>query len=294
MLLDPITHVSRPFSTPFFSLSEHVYTVTSTSYRNHLLFAFASLTMDPIGLISLLYEVSKDLYNFYQVAKDRDNDVTELRAQMLGLQQKSVLLSKALSRKGLQAEDKTEAEGAILECKNAAEKLREALEELKLAIKTMERGSISKFRRFLQDVFHEVRWPFEKPALDALSRDMRTCHLALDRAIALLHLNVSVTTIEELRRLDQRVVENTITPGDALSKVGSNVENAFKTFLAGLAQHAEELARQANALKEQAEEQAQKALADIGDCQSHVVESSVQTFGFVLQKAQEITNLKFF
>lgn len=42
---------------------------------------------DPVGVTSLVYEVSKDLYPYYRALKHCDADIKELRAQLLWLQQ---------------------------------------------------------------------------------------------------------------------------------------------------------------------------------------------------------------
>lgn len=58
-----------------------------------------------MGVISLVWEVSKDLCTYYKVIKGRDRDIEELRAQWLGLQELCNAVTKALARDGAVTED---------------------------------------------------------------------------------------------------------------------------------------------------------------------------------------------
>lgn len=51
---------------------------------------------DVFGLVISICDASEKIYDFYQAAKKRDNDISELRLQLLGLQEKAVLVRVAL------------------------------------------------------------------------------------------------------------------------------------------------------------------------------------------------------
>jgi len=44
-----------------------------------------------MDISSLVYDVSKDLYSFYQKAKGREDDIKDIRAQLLWMGEKSNL-----------------------------------------------------------------------------------------------------------------------------------------------------------------------------------------------------------
>jgi hypothetical protein len=45
-----------------------------------------------MDIASLVYDVSKDLYAYYQRAKGRDDDLKNVRAQLLWMGEKSVFI----------------------------------------------------------------------------------------------------------------------------------------------------------------------------------------------------------
>ena len=52
--------------------------------------------MDPVGVISLVIDVSKDLYTYYRAVRDCDTDIKELRTQLLLLHHTAGSLTAAL------------------------------------------------------------------------------------------------------------------------------------------------------------------------------------------------------
>ena len=56
--------------------------------------------MDSVGVISLVINVSKDLYTYYRAIRDCDTDIKELRTQLLLLHETASSLTRALSREG--------------------------------------------------------------------------------------------------------------------------------------------------------------------------------------------------
>lgn len=56
-----------------------------------------------MDIASFVYDMSKDFYSFYQKAKGREDDVKDIRAQLLWMGEKSVLVQEVLQRDDLAA-----------------------------------------------------------------------------------------------------------------------------------------------------------------------------------------------
>jgi len=97
--------------------------------------------MDPVGVISLVIDVSKDLYTYYRTVLDCDADIKEVRTQLLLLHETASSLSKALNRDELSAEDKSQVDLAFVKCEDAAKELGSSLERLRLAACRQQRRS---------------------------------------------------------------------------------------------------------------------------------------------------------
>jgi hypothetical protein len=123
--------------------------------------------------------MSKDLYAFYQKAKSRDDDIKDIRAQLLSMGEKSVLVREVLRRDGAKPEDESSIEHNLQNCNGAVAELRGTVERLKtvtqsgqgpwprgsslgLSLLDAERPGRSKKRRssLLQDILGlaTVRW----------------------------------------------------------------------------------------------------------------------------------------
>lgn len=240
---------------------------------------------DPVGLVSLIYQLSKDLYEYYQIAKDRDSDISELRARALELQEKAVLVKKALKREGLQTEDKANVEKALRRCEGAAQKLKDRVQEF--PPKSQPTGkTASKLKSWFNNAIHKVEWPFQKPTIAAFTTQAKVCESALTSAIALLDLNVGVTSIEDLRRLDKRVVDNSVSAENAMKDLRCGIENQFQRL-------SEELSKQTKMLADSiAAEEAEKFLNSLRDPdfesrQMQIVESHDKTYELFNNGAQD-------
>lgn len=87
---------------------------------------------DAVGVTSLVYEVSKDLYTYYRALKHCDADIKELRVQLLWLQQASDAITTTLARDGVKAEDVSQVNEATSRCTVAAEELRAVLDKIRV------------------------------------------------------------------------------------------------------------------------------------------------------------------
>lgn len=217
---------------------------------------------DAIGLVISICELSAQLYKFYKDAKGRDDDISALRLQLLGLQEKSMLVRLALRRDGLQSEDQSQAERAVERCESEVKRMKERVD--KLPDKSPVEGKpMTKAKLFFKGVFQNAKWPFQKSTIMAFSDDIRMCHSNLDDAIKLLQLNVSIRTIEELRALDDNVTRHMITSEAALADLKSGIEAGLQQVLQQLAKQRQELSRQAEIISNTiTDEEVKKLLLD--------------------------------
>jgi hypothetical protein len=170
--------------------------------------------MDPVGVISLVIDVSKDLYTYYRAVRDCDTDIKELRTQLLLLHHTAGSLAAALKRDGLSTEDKSQVDLASTKCEDAAKELKSALERIKIdgvpATTALEK---------VKAVGRKAAYPFRKSTIEDLAEDVKSCQDALQVAVAVLQLNVGATTVEQIAKLDEKLVASTATIESGLKDV---------------------------------------------------------------------------
>lgn len=160
--------------------------------------------MDPVGLIGLIYDVSKDLYTYYITIKECETDIKELRTQLLLLQHMSSTVTKALQHDGLRNEDKTQVDEAVRHCGAAAAELKSALDKIKLDVPHPQ-----KILEKLKTVGRKAVYPFKKSTIAGLTEEIETCQDGLRMAISILQLNISAASVEQLRELDTKLETGT-------------------------------------------------------------------------------------
>lgn len=188
-----------------------------------------------MDIASLVYDVSKDIYSFYQKAKERDNDIKAFRAQVLWMREKSNLVKEALQRDGVKTEDKSKVEAALDECTKATEELASTAAKLK----TVDQGpqtTSAKVKAGLVNMGLKTAWPLKKETVAALAAHVSTCHGALDGAIAILHLNVGISHIERLRDLDDRIMRGKTSVDDAMKGINTSIERVLQDISRQLAE----------------------------------------------------------
>ncbi|KAM0699420.1 hypothetical protein Q7P36_001468 [Cladosporium allicinum] len=167
--------------------------------------------MDSVGVISLVIDVSKDLYTYYRAIRDCDTDIKELRTQLLLLHHTAGSLTAALSRDGLSTQDKSQVNLAFTKCEDAAKELKAALERIKIdgvpATTALEK---------MKAVGKKAAYPFRKSTIEDLAEDVESCQGALQVAVAVLQLNIGATTVEQLAKLDEKLVAGTTALESAL------------------------------------------------------------------------------
>jgi hypothetical protein len=198
---------------------------------------------DTLGLIISPCDASEKLYRFYQAAQRRDKDVADLRLQLLGLQEKAVLVRVALEREGLRTEDQHKVIQALQGCENEVGRIQEGL--TKFPQKTSVKGKTpTRAKLWFQGLSQKAQWPFQRSTIVNFLEDVRTCHSVVDESLKLLQLKVGVRTIEELRALDDKLTNNLITSEAAFRDLRSGIESAFERITEELAKQRQQQVQQ--------------------------------------------------
>lgn len=232
-----------------------------------------------MDIASLIYDVSKDLYAFYQKANSRDDDIKDLRAQLLWMGEKSVLVQEVLQREGAKAEDKSNIEHNLRSCRDATTELATTVAKLKTVDQSSQR-TFAKITSRVSALGLKTAWPFKKETIAALAGYARTCHSALDAAISILHLNVSVSHIEKIQNLDATIVAGRTSIDNALRDMKTVFQDQLHEISQRLVQQTEQLAQQTRLLT-RAQDQAKA---------QEIIESL--KFAEMNHRVQQITNAK--
>ena len=182
--------------------------------------------MDPLSPISFVYTVSKDLYSFCMIAKGREDDLKDFRAQLLSLREKSVVVEQALKREGIKSEDKSKVVAAVVECEAAAKRLDNSMAKFKQDDHSGQ-GFIAEMKAGLKSFGRKAVWPVLKPTLEAPVIHLNTCHKSLDGAISILHLNIDITSLEHVRKLDKMMVDGKASLDQGFKDIESSINGAI-------------------------------------------------------------------
>jgi hypothetical protein len=216
-----------------------------------------------MDIASLIYDVSKDLYAYYQKAKGRDVDLKDIRAQLLWMSEKSVLIQEVLQRNGTKAEDKSNIEQNLRKCNDAVAELQNATAKLK-TVGQNRRKTFAKMKSRLEALGLKTAWPLKKETIAALAGYARTCHSALDSSVSLLHLNISVSQIEKMQDLDRAIMGGETSMDAALQDMRTVFQRHLAEISMRLAEQSEQIAEQTELLtRERDEEQAQKIVKSL-------------------------------
>ncbi|KAI7196684.1 hypothetical protein KC316_g4818 [Hortaea werneckii] len=160
--------------------------------------------MDALGAVSLAWEVSKDLWAFYRALKNCDTDICELRAQISDLRFLSAAVTGILKRhRSLDVSPRHEdlVRSALADCGNAAK----ALEAVLVRIQVDELSSKNAVAK-LKVLGRRLVYPFQTETIAQLARDVSRCRGALHVVISLLDTDVTTSTMEQVREMDERLV----------------------------------------------------------------------------------------
>jgi hypothetical protein len=200
--------------------------------------------MDPVGVVSLVIDVSKDLYTYYRAVRDCDTDIKELRTQLLLLHETASSLTRALNRDGLSAEDKSQVDLAFTKCEDAAKELKSVLERIRIdgvvATTALEK---------MKALGRKAVYPFKKSTVAGLSEDTESCQDALHLAISILQLNIGATTVEQLQNLDDKLVAGIAAIESGLKDLGLAHDAAKDEIVRHLLQNRKMLEEEGNRRK---------------------------------------------
>lgn len=159
-------------------------------------------------------------------AKGRREDLKDFRAQILSLREKSGLVERALRREGIKSEDKSKVVAAVIECKAAAEQLKTKMEKFKQDDPSGQ-GFVAEIKAGLKSFGRKSAWPVLKPTLEAPVIHLNTCHKSLDGAISILSLNIEITNLEHVRRLDRMMMEGRMSLDQGFNDLESSINDAI-------------------------------------------------------------------
>jgi hypothetical protein len=200
--------------------------------------------MDSVGVVSLVIDVSKDLYTYYRAIRDCDTDIKELRTQLLLLHETASSLTRALNRDGLTAEDKSQVDLAFTKCEDAAGELKSGLERIKID-GVQPATALEKMKA----LGRKAVYPFKKSTVAGLSEDTESCQDALHLAVTILQLNIGATTIEQLQKFDDKLVASTTAIESGLRNLGLAHDAAKDEIVKHLLQNRKMLEEEGNRRK---------------------------------------------
>lgn len=210
---------------------------------------------------SLIYTVSKDLYLFYQKANRREDDIKDIRTQLLWMVEKSVLVQELLQREGVTAEDTSKIESNLQICQNAVKELTSAVAKLKTLDQSGTSGAANLKPRLIK-LGVRTAWPLKRKTIVDLGGYVRTCHDALDSAMSLLHMNISASNIEKVRDLDKTIMSGKTSLENALDTARSLFKDELQIISRQLVQQSQVLAHQAKLLVSEQEIQRTQRVLD--------------------------------
>jgi hypothetical protein len=156
--------------------------------------------------------------------------------------EKSVLIQEVLQRDGTKTEDKSNIEHHLQKCKNAVAELRNTLGKLKTVGQGC-RKTFAKIKSKFETLGLKTAWPLKKETIAALAGYARTCHSALDSAVSLLHLNVSVSQIEKVQDLDRTIMGGETSMDAALQDMRTLFQRHLAEISMRLVKQSEEIAQ---------------------------------------------------
>jgi len=160
--------------------------------------------MDPgtaLGIASLVYDVTKDLYNYYRVWKDCEKDVEELRIQLLWLHKAFKVVRDTLQKPGLSDSGRNLIYSAISDCNDAANDLQAELD--KVRTQTSPQSALDK----LKAQGRRACYPFRKSTIAGIAENVESCRDALHLAVDLLGLETISNMSQSLQAIDEMLTD---------------------------------------------------------------------------------------
>ncbi|KAI7204219.1 hypothetical protein KC316_g1793 [Hortaea werneckii] len=160
--------------------------------------------MDPgtaLGVASLAYDVTRDLYEYYRAWKHCDSDVKDLRVQLLWLNDAFRVCRDVVGKPGLSADGTQLVLKALASCDEATNSLRGVLDKIK------KDGSPQGAVERLKASTRKACYPFRKKTVGEIADEVESCRGELNLAVNLLHLDTSMERWRELQELDKKLAD---------------------------------------------------------------------------------------
>ena len=178
----------------------------------------ATLQMDAgtaLALVSLVFDASKDLYDYYRTWKNCDKDVEALRLQLLWLHSAFRRVREILREPGLSLDSSTLVYNALGQCNDAANELRNVLDRVRI------NGSPQSTLDRLKAEGRRACYPFRKSTVLGLAENVETFQDKLHLAADLLNLDTTMQNHQQLQALDEKLTNGIATIDLALQPLSA-------------------------------------------------------------------------
>ena len=187
------------------------------------------MPFDPITAIATLGQVSgaaKGLYHYYQAWHGCEEDVRQIRKQLLWLCQMFLAVQDVLSHSTLPSQQQDLLESALHNCQDSASELEEILNKTRIGHPDPVEAT-----KKLQILGRKFVYPFRKSTIQAIAELVELWQESFHFALSLLNLDNAVTSLERLSEIDEQIANGFQTLDDALEKLRLSQESAQTSTL---------------------------------------------------------------
>lgn len=178
--------------------------------------------MDPgtaLAIVSLVFDASEELYDYYRAWKNCDKDVEELRLQLLWLHSAFRVVREILRKPGLSLDGSKLVYNALEQCNDAANELRNILDQVR------KQGAPQSALEKLKAQGRKACYPFRKSTVLGIAENVETCQDALHLAADLLNLDTTMQNHQQLQALDEKLTNGIVTIDLALQPLSAIQHN---------------------------------------------------------------------
>lgn len=167
------------------------------------------MVLDPgtaLAIAGMAYDITKDLYEFYRVWRDCENDVKEIRLSLLWTKNAFNAIRLTLQRPGFDGNAAT-LESSALICASL-DACSDQVYALKVELNKIKTEGIPKsILEKLKAHGRRVTYPFKKATVGHLVDLLDECREKLDLSVDLLTLNTGANSLEAIKELDNRLAK---------------------------------------------------------------------------------------
>ncbi|KAJ9660146.1 hypothetical protein H2201_007053 [Coniosporium apollinis] len=170
-----------------------------------------------VGVVSLGLQVCKGLVDYYDSWKSYSDDVATTRHSLEGLQKAFDFLQATLAHHPPPAGFQDPVKEALASCREGVKKLRKKLD------KVQQTPTSSGLRGKMQVQALRALYPFKESTLAKLREIVRDLQANLSHVTDALHIDISATTLGDLKVLDGRLVSVADDTADIRTKMAGTV-----------------------------------------------------------------------